>query len=178
MSFGFANVNHAMHAEISSSHCVIFAAASNDGGNTPRAYPARQDGVICIHSTDGRGNNSSFNPTPLDHCDNFGIIGEYVESTWPGKSADGEPNYRRKSGTSFATPVAAGISAAVLEFARQKVKDEGLLKVLSSHGGMCNMLRKISQPQRYGLRYIAPWTLFEHEDGEAGAIRDIREALR
>lgn len=98
---------------------LMFAAASNNGGNRGRAFPARQDEVICIHATDGYGNPSSFNSSPMKDHDNFSTLGEDVESAWPvrlGKPTSHGVCKTRKFGTSFATPIAAGIAAFLLQF--------------------------------------------------------------
>ncbi|KAK8131810.1 hypothetical protein PG984_008248 [Apiospora sp. TS-2023a] len=104
---------------------LIFAAASNDGANSTHAYPAWHSRVLCIHSTDGYGNRSRFNPSPDDHgegggcLDGFSIVGEHVSGAWPSNLSPENDNAcrRRISGTSFAAPVAAALAACVLEFA-------------------------------------------------------------
>lgn len=91
---------------------TIFAAATNNGGNKPRAYPAnKRNGVICIHASDGRGNDGGISPSPESRKDNFSTSGVSIESKWKGRKV-------LKSGTSFATPIAAALAADVLEFAR------------------------------------------------------------
>ncbi|KAJ3532756.1 hypothetical protein NM208_g8294 [Fusarium decemcellulare] len=97
---------------------LIFAAASNTGGNGSRPWPAKHKGVFCIHATDERGvANLHMNPTALSSMDNFSALGINVESYWDGKK-------RCISGTSFATPVAAAIAANVLHFAREHLSKE------------------------------------------------------
>lgn len=41
---------------------LLFAAASNDGGNTSPTFPATCDGVIPVYATDGCGNAYERNP--------------------------------------------------------------------------------------------------------------------
>lgn len=92
---------------------LLFAAASNNGANTKRAYPARHPDVICIHSTNANGAPSDFNPIPLQG-DNLATVGEAIESAWPVHLCDREMNklcVARKSGTSFATPIASGVAS-------------------------------------------------------------------
>jgi subtilisin family serine protease len=93
---------------------IIFAAASNVGGNNtgpPIAYPARRKDVICVFSTDYQGNPSGFNPQRDENRYSFSTLGENVESAWV--TADG--SYRKTlSGTSVATPIAAGIAAVII----------------------------------------------------------------
>lgn len=102
-------IQAAVNANIS-----IFAASSNEGGNKTRAWPARRShGVICIHASDGKGNDSEINPTPLVKGDNFTTLGIAIPSKWKGSPLS-------ISGTSFSTPIAAALAADVLEFARHR----------------------------------------------------------
>lgn len=119
---------------------LIFAAASNNGGKTGRSFPAREPTVIAVHATDAKGNGSCFNPTPHDKEWNFATIGEAVESAWPMHLCDSnDKDYvRRMSGTSYATPIMAGISAFLLSYVRIHLpskfnaikKQKGLIAVL------------------------------------------------
>lgn len=123
MSFGIREYNEPMKAAISNAlhkDTLLFAAASNDGANLGRAFPAKYPSVFCIHSTDGNGNPSAFNPTADDKDVNFSLLGEQVSSHWPiGKNGHNEP-VKAMSGTSVATPIAAGLAAAILSFVRQQ----------------------------------------------------------
>ncbi|XDG05268.1 hypothetical protein ABKA04_004883 [Annulohypoxylon sp. FPYF3050] len=93
---------------------------SNDGANLGRAFPAKYPSVFCIHSTDGNGNPSAFNPTADGNNVNFSLLGENVSSHWPaGKNGHNE-TVNVMSGTSVATPIASGIAAAILSFVRQQ----------------------------------------------------------
>jgi subtilisin family serine protease len=97
---------------------TVFAAASNSGAtpNHPVSFPASMRQVICINSTDGFGNPSAWNPSPTRDR-NFSIIGEGIEAAWPTQL--GATNAKVASGTSVATPIAAGIAALILQYARQ-----------------------------------------------------------
>lgn len=160
MSFGFPRrvssyddleqaIRDAEHANI-----LIFAAASNAGGNRKRAYPARDDKVICVHSCDGRGNPSDFSPTSVQNQDNFSTLGEAVRSSWPARflKEDTEPMIYR-SGTSFATPVAAATAAFLLLFARQNLHPDEA-KRLKRTAGMKAVFNLISE-SRKEYSYIA-----------------------
>lgn len=139
MSFGYPTSKIDGYKELESAllyahsnNVLMFAAASNSGGNQDRAYPARDPHVICIHSTDSDGNRSSFSPTALLHDINLATIGEAVQSAWPVNLCDPDANpdcVQCKSGTSYATPIAAGIAAFLLQYARLHLPDQaGLLK--------------------------------------------------
>ena len=135
---------------------LIFAAASNDGANAKRAWPARHAGVICVHATSADGTPSSFNPLAVQG-DNFAVVGEAVEGAWPRRLCDPKMNRNslaHKSGTSFATPIAAGIAAFLLQYARDNLPAK-YAKRLKQFEGMTTVLREISvENQRY--HYIAP----------------------
>jgi hypothetical protein len=169
MSFGFPKRVPAIDIAIDQAPCLVFAAAANHGGNHERAHPAKHERVICVHSTDGNGNKSTFNPSPFLHCDNFSIVGEEIQSAWLGGTR------KRKSGTSFATPVAAGLAAFILEWARQQMPDDPeILRQLKTRGGMRTVFRLMAAP-RDGYSYLAPWGLFDY--GIASASASIRKAL-
>jgi hypothetical protein len=100
---------------------LVFAAASNRGGNSGRTWPAShpRGGVICIHAADELATPiANMNPLPLKDkdtkfpLDNFMVLGR-TKSYWKMQDI-------WISGTSFATPIAAAIAANVLEFARRK----------------------------------------------------------
>jgi hypothetical protein len=74
---------------------IMFAAASSCGKNNPRTFPSTRREVICIHASDGNGNDGGINPTNEDGDDNFMTLGIAVELVNDGK-------YFYKSGTSFA----------------------------------------------------------------------------
>ncbi|SPO02494.1 uncharacterized protein DNG_05167 [Cephalotrichum gorgonifer] len=119
MSFGFTDGSEQgcddlrdaiLHAHASGT--LIFAAASNAGAHsTAPAFPARLSNVFCIYSGDGMGNSAATNLTARRYAPNFLTLGEAVEGA--GK--------KRKSGTSFATPIAAGIAAFLLLYAYQNL---------------------------------------------------------
>ncbi|KAH8796747.1 hypothetical protein BGZ57DRAFT_19922 [Hyaloscypha finlandica] len=179
----------------------VFAAASNKGGNTGRSWPARYDGVFCIHSTDAYGNPSGFNPTELEEI-NFATVGEAVESSWPGHLSqspesleiDGEdgddaqdgaetprvPSTEVKSGTSFATPIAASIAAFLLRYAKTHLDPEHVQQ-LKRHSVMRSVLKCMAGPKRKEFYYLTlssePDNLFGKEDPE-DIRRDIITAIK
>ncbi|KAL7928237.1 peptidase S8/S53 domain-containing protein [Trichoderma chlorosporum] len=129
---------------------LIFAAASNSGGRLGRAYPASSSQVICVHSTNTLGTPSDFSPTAEPDNLNFATVGESVESAWPMLLCHDLTNPQRyvksRSGTSYATPIMAGIAAFLLQYARlhlpekassalkRKEKMEALLKRCAERG--------------------------------------------
>jgi len=162
MSFGLDNRTQAVTDAIISAvkkDKIFFAAASNSGGNSGRAYPASLRGVICVHATDGYGNHAGFNPSKEEGGDNFATLGVAIESRWDKQTVN-------KSGTSFATPVAAGIAANVLQFARvHLIKNHGrkMYELLCCYKGMRSMFKCMSTKRTYN--YVAPWNVFSWQSG-------------
>lgn len=192
MSFGFQDEYSEMTEAINSSKKVLmFAASSNFGvrDDFPIRFPARViDKVICINAADGIGFPYYANP-PIDTARNLSILGVDVPL---GKRIDpnsAEPRSRYGSGTSMATPIAAGVAALVLEFARQagmhkKVHDP--MGELKTHIGMCSVLRRMAQ-SNYGFAFIAPEKVLlgdrrkrglSEKDRMADVCEMISEALR
>lgn len=110
---GFELVDEAIDAAYSNK-VLMFAAGSNSGGKTGRAYPASSPHVICVHSTNTYGSASDFSPTAEHNAVNLATVGESVQSAWP-SAPDGIAS---RSGTSYATPIMVGIAAFLLQYAR------------------------------------------------------------
>jgi hypothetical protein len=164
-----------------SAKTLIFAASSNGGANSDRAYPARHADVFCIHSTDAFGNGSQFNPTAKGNMSNFATIGEAVESCWPEYIDPNDENpasTRHRSGTSYATPIAASIAGFLLSYARlhmTKKQSEDLTR----HATMRSVLHELAK-SRGNYQYL---TLSLHPDhlfgrNESSIKTTIEEAIR
>ena len=125
------------------------------------AFPANIVGqVIKISSTDGWGSISRWNPSESKNGDNFSVLGEAVRSAWPAHLNQGTD--QRKSGTSIATPIAAGIAALVLEFAIQRPQyiTNRDREILWRYEGMRAIFAKMATPKD-GFSWVVPWTLFK-----------------
>jgi hypothetical protein len=144
MSFGFPlGIRDIWHqvTRATQNNILVFAAASNDGRNQSRMFPASQHSVFALHSTNGKGIKSDFNPPPAKD-ENFSILGEYIESAWLTNTAGGSGSTRRLSGTSFATPIAVCLSAFLLTYVPVLVPNhEALFHKIQSYEGMRNMLQ-------------------------------------
>lgn len=169
LSFGFhrgiPSIQKAIDKAVShDSNIIILAAASNDASNTPRAYPASHDRVICVHSADGLGNRSKFNPTAVEGTDNFCVVGEDIEAAWP----SGQTQYqgvRRMSGTSFATPVGVAVAAFMLDFVEKNVPEHlEWLNPLRSYRGVRAMFNALSQERDGAYRLVNPLYGFSQGD--------------
>jgi len=131
---------------------LIFAAASNTGGNGSRPWPAKEPGVFCVHAANERGNTSrDMNLTPDAILDNFSTLGLDIASHWNGSD-------RSISGTSYSTGVAAAISANVLEFARSTLPPE-VASHFSIYGTMRRLFRShmVENSSSSMYHYLKPW---------------------
>ncbi|KAJ4024685.1 hypothetical protein NW766_000925 [Fusarium irregulare] len=145
---------------------LIFAAASNSGKNDPRPFPANAGRpVICVHASEGNGEDGRINPE-IQSGFNFMTLGmglELMEKEYFVKKGRACSRLKNvvKSGTSFATPIAAGIAATVLDLAsREPTITSRVKRKLKTPEGMERVLRLMSTPkgdQRDRLYYMAPW---------------------
>jgi subtilisin family serine protease len=157
MSFGLSENNTAIkhaidHAEQNGT--ILFAPASTDGVNMSRPFPANLGNVICIHATDGLGDPAPINPSPLQRKDNFATLGMGISSSWNGDEVF-------LSGTSFATPVAAGIAANILAFIDHQADDGNINESQRRNAHSCAGMREIFgaiSVSRSGYDFVAPWT--------------------
>ncbi|RAK72160.1 S8/S53 family peptidase [Aspergillus fijiensis CBS 313.89] len=172
MSFGIREHSPPIKEAIANaihSQTLLFSAASNDGGNLGRAFPAQYPGVFCIHSTDGHGNPSMFNPTADDKDVNFSLLGECVSSHWPVNQDGRGQTVKVLSGTSIATPIAAGLATSVLSFVRQqdqyiKPGSESLGPWLKFAGSMDAVLKSMVRHTRgAGYHYLTPHVIFDRD---------------
>ncbi|OPB44813.1 hypothetical protein A0O28_0089510 [Trichoderma guizhouense] len=114
---------------------LVFAAAGKQGPNEPQTWPANKSGVIAVHATYWSGEGAKFNPNPRSRL-NLSTLGHNIEMPC---SDPANPDERKNvyiSGSSFATPIAAGIAANVLEFARHSLEltDRSKDLIYSHHG--------------------------------------------
>ncbi|KIW11595.1 hypothetical protein PV08_10896 [Exophiala spinifera] len=166
MSFGYSETQPPIETAIlrallhKHGRILFFAGAANEGGNSLEMFPARDDHVIAVRGTNEKGYPQEFNPPPsFSGPDCFMTLGKDV----PGAALrrDGGGTVLR-SGTSTSTPVAAGVAAMVLGYA--KIHEVELKRVLSperlaklhTKGGMRSIFLAMSLEITPKCRYVNP----------------------
>ncbi|GAP92965.1 hypothetical protein SAMD00023353_0403740 [Rosellinia necatrix] len=143
---------------------LLFAAASNYGLTERNEvfYPARDHRVISVDAEDGRGNPASFAIREVR-----GDGG--VRYCAPGLGIKSPIKAEPMCGSSFACPVAAGVAALVLEFARHESvslsKSESVQSALLDARGMLKVFGLMSQQaaNNPGFKMLYPWHFLGHE---------------
>ncbi|KAF9774421.1 hypothetical protein IL306_007580 [Fusarium sp. DS 682] len=127
---------------------IFFAAAANHGSHGPRTFPANHHSVICIHASDGKGKDGGISPEPEPTDDNFMTLGIALNF-----------GDKRKSGTSYAAPMAASMAAYILYVAENLLDlPETAIDRLRTGRGMREMFRLMCGPScSGGYRFVAPW---------------------
>jgi subtilisin family serine protease len=147
---------------------LIFAAASNGGPHDMEMFPANSPSVISIRGSDAKGWLERFNALPdSDGIKSFMTLGQYV----PGArlSSENDKGEVYESGTSSATPIAAGIAAIILGYARlheQEVKerlgdDQHQLYKLWQISGMRAMFAAISSESFHRCLALDPFKFMD-----------------
>ncbi|EPE08547.1 nacht and wd40 domain protein [Ophiostoma piceae UAMH 11346] len=181
MALGFPEEKPAIATVINRFPRKIFlAAASNDGNMSKEWFPASLDSVLSIRSADINGKLSRFSPDPTRRGDNFMVLGEEVKAA--GRCNQGRPIVADlHSGTSFATAVAAGIAALVLEFSVQR-QPNGELHVRTASAEALRTpygMRKVFNQMALGTTLntggpVLPWNLFTGKEARRyGPVLDF-----
>jgi subtilisin family serine protease len=185
MSFGCSAAVPIIEHEIqnaASKGVVMFAAASNCGGNDLISWPACHDEVIPVYASRGDGNKYDRNPSPDPKSENFSVVGTSLEGSWPSQ-IPGARTTQHRSGTSGATPIAAGIAATILQLMRAEKSEflqrrsplrqdveskyyERCITSLRTSRGMKAAFALMSPRERDGYDYVTPWSLLDGADGD------------
>lgn len=175
MSFDWADKQEKLDEQIDLARrkgILLFAAASNDGNLAPESeiYPASKHAVFCVYSRSGLGARSAFNPWSPKHGKSFMFPGEDVtildadHKPIKGVQRWSEGDIERRTGTAYATPIAAGTAAMLLDLARQELTELQVLREverrLKKVEGMSAVLMAMSGEPRDGeYYYVRPWML-------------------
>jgi hypothetical protein len=139
--------------------------------------------VFCISATDALGNKLATTPPAQTGKENLSVIGAGINSAWVSEQME------RKSGTSFATPIAAGLAALALEYANQRnTATPGAfsnqdLKTLHTREGMATILKRMGKPKAGSFRFLRPWALWgdksrrKTHDRVIAAMTDLLEDI-
>jgi hypothetical protein len=175
MSFGFTEEQLDIRAAITETQfrkheqILFFAAAANEGANEPEMYPARDDRVFAIRATDYQGHWWRSNPpVNSDQHSSFMTLGQDLPSVSRNEDV---------TGTSYATPIAAGFAAMILADARRLLgassseSDKRLIDRLSRPDGMRQTLGKLSVANMVRqCRYLRPMEYIGKVEDERVAI--------
>lgn len=146
---------------------ILLASASNDGKNKRISFPARLKGVFCIGASDYFGHPAKFNPNAFNlfdlHVEKFSVPGIGVQGADCRDRMSGQQTLEthhtlcRRSGTSTATAIVAGVSALCLEYIDQL---EGLVQ----NSKNAERLREIFYAMSLGdagqpYRFLVPWNV-------------------
>ena len=185
MSFGFVDPVKIIKEEIDKAaqeKIIMVAAPANWGGQKAAAWPACDEKVIDIYATDHFTNRCSFSPTPPSNSEGFATIGVGVDSRWPPSLKQGAT--KRKSGTSVATAIAAGLAAMTLAYMKQlihligyKIREEDVetFQLIRTCHGMKAMFERMVVDEartRDGLAYLSPWHYFGSNTAEPALFRE------
>ncbi|EGX88836.1 subtilisin, putative [Cordyceps militaris CM01] len=151
---------------------IIFAAAhENVGRNERPSWPGSKTGVIAIHSTDGLGNPLPTNAS-VGKEEYFATLGSGI----PVKEAFYKTKNHRDvyaTGASYATPIAAGIAANVLEILRHEASERfDDVRTYFYNGRYIKTLFEEMSQETNGCRFVQPWTFWEAMS-DSSRFRDI-----
>ncbi|KAK1843838.1 ankyrin repeat domain-containing protein 28 [Colletotrichum chrysophilum] len=131
LPFGFRSVNRKMMKPLAETRKmnkkrIVIAAATANGFNSMRGYPATSPHVIAIHAVDGQGRHCGLAPAPKAGDYNFSVVGAGLKAPW----TNADTGKKLVNGNTFAAGIAAGIVASFLEFVRiSLVQDEPKLNL-------------------------------------------------
>lgn len=117
LPFGFASVNRKMMKPLAETRkmnkqTIVIAAATTNGFNSVRGYPATSPHVIAIHAVDGQGRHCGLAPSPKAGDYNFSVVGAGLKAPWTNK----ETEKSLDNGNTYTAGIVAGIAASFLHF--------------------------------------------------------------
>ncbi|KAM3549323.1 hypothetical protein ARSEF4850_008923 [Beauveria asiatica] len=161
------------HALLPGSKIIFAAAHSNAGRHEGPSWPGRKLGIIAIHGTDGDGQPLGTNAS-VGRQDYFATLGLDIPVREQFATTRSRCVYA--SGVSYATPIAAGIAANMLEILRHEASHRvsDVKKWFYNGRYMKALLNAISQRDDRCC-FVQPWT-FWHEiiTGVYPRYRDVQ----
>ena len=125
---------------------------------------------MCIYGSNATGGNTEKLRSDFDtKNDNFMTLAHDVELTWEGKTV-------HKTGTSFATPIAAAFAANMLALA-QCNHDQNQVQYFRTADGMKQVFRKFSRKLKQNkgkVYFLEPWSV---RAGKVFDLKSIKERL-
>lgn len=158
MSFGFRTDQPSIKQEISTAirerkdRILFFASAGNRGANEEELYPASSRHVISVRATDHVGTFvGDYNPAPSPHSSTeetplFGTLGVKVPYDYPAMKV--------MSGCSIATPIMAGMTALLMQYAARHGAKESSQEYLRQREGLLWLLKHRGVRQSNRRTYI------------------------
>ncbi|KAM3505003.1 hypothetical protein MY11210_008140 [Beauveria gryllotalpidicola] len=152
---------------------IIFAAAHNNAGHHEGpSWPGRKLGIIAIHCTDGDGQPLSSNAS-VGREEYFATLGLDIPIKEHFATTRSQLVYA--SGVSYATPIAAGIAANMLEILRheasQRVND---VKKWFYNGRYVKALFKAMGQKEHRCCFVQPWTFWHQITSVDSRYRDVQ----
>jgi|SRR5579859_13468 len=148
---------------------VALASASNDGANNRISFPASLDDVFCIGSANGKGGRSHFSP-PFIGEEKYSALGEGVYGAVPMQVSKTE-SFGRKTGTSTAVMVAAGIVALLMDYTRQFIESG---QGADNRANLRKLFLKMSEATaEEPYRFLSPHYLFTISKDIKGLIKSV-----
>jgi len=170
MSFGFAEDQLAIQTAITKAYShknrqiLFFAGAANEGLNEREMYPARDEHVFPIRVTNHLGKWSGSNPeVEMAQGWSFMTLGQDLPSI---------SRHESVTGSSYATPIAAGFAAMILAEVRRLLyastsdRDVELIRRISRKDGMRKVLKNLSVGTIFQCSYLNPMSLDSKSEGE------------
>lgn len=175
MSFGFPTEVEAISDAITEAlrikkgRIAFFAAAANDGSNGHEMFPAHMQSVISVRGTDSMGGFiPAYDPPPYEEeTRHFGTLGQDVPY-------DFSDQRKVRSGCSLATPILAGISATIVQYAWCNSSESdrtGIHTRICSSNGIRQILKDIAIDKGNKRYYIAPFEFFKKNEDPMSSIR-------
>jgi hypothetical protein len=174
MSFGWPHrplaVRKALQAAAQDAEILLFASVSNSGAlsSTNMLFPATHTSVFAVDAAEKYGNPAPFNAAGNTSEKNIRYTGPGMELK--GVSVPGQGEQHLIEGTSFASPIVAGIAALILEFAKQgKLGETRALNFLKTQEGMERIFAEMGiQKTSDRFLFLTPWRLFKDLSGNCG----------